>query len=307
MLTWTVQSLTWQILQENTFLKLWMWFFLYFVERFIIPDKHLLALIILVYIVDMFTGSVKALSVHNFSSRRFFRGLMKLWVYGILMVLAFGLDAVILDQHIFTNLMIAFIVINDAISILENLNELWFQTPLFLQQFLKSYSERFITSKLQSIDSTAFKSTDYLADVKDILKTYIPKIKDENLQKMMQIKVAQWAVTIQRIQAIDPNDFDIFKRKFILLVSEALKDIDSMLEREWFTQDIIQQFNDKQNPSVQKFIVWIDWTINSDELNSWWTNAEMKKNSILKELILIIYQATTEVLNHDGSYLSPKQ
>jgi hypothetical protein len=68
--------------------------------------------------------------------------------------------------------------------------------------------------------------------VKDILKTYIPKIKDENLQKMMQIKVAQWAVTIQRIQAIDPNDFDIFKRKFILLVSEALKDIDSMLERE---------------------------------------------------------------------------
>jgi phage-related holin len=40
------------------------------------------------------------------------------------MVLAFGLDAVILDQHIFTSLMIAFIVINDAISILENLNEL---------------------------------------------------------------------------------------------------------------------------------------------------------------------------------------
>ncbi len=300
MLTGVVQNMTGQIISENTFLKLWTGFLVYFIERFIVPDKHLLMIIVVIYVADMVTGSTKALMVHNFSSRRFFRWLLKLGVYWILLLVAFGLDAVILDQHIFTSITIAFIVINDAVSILENLNELWFQTPLFLQKFLKNYSERFIASKLQSIDATAFQSTDYLADVKDILKTYIPKIKDEQLQKMMKIKVAQWTVTIQRIQAIDPADFDIFKRKFILHVSETLKDIDSILEREWFSNDVIQTFNDKQNPSVQNFIVWLDWKTSSDYLNTEGANAELTKNSLLKELVLIIYQATTEALNYDG-------
>lgn len=227
---------------------------------------------------------------------------MKLGVYGALLLIAFALDIVILEQHIFTSIMIAFILINDSISILENLNELWFQTPIFLQKFLKSYTEKYFKDKLKLVDQTAFQSVDYLSDINDILVTYIPKIKNPQLQSVMKIKVEQWSIAIQQIQQIDIIDFEIFKSKFILIVSETLKEIDWLLERQWISNELIQKFADIQNPSVKEFIAWLDWQTNSKELESENSDPEIIKNSLLKQLLLIVYQATTEVLNESSSF-----
>lgn len=95
------------------------------------------------YVVDFSTGILKTLKSRDFSSRKFFRGATKLVVYGICLLVAHALDMALHTSDIWMSFMLAYVIVNDSISILENLEELSpGSTPKFLAQYLSIVRRR---------------------------------------------------------------------------------------------------------------------------------------------------------------------
>lgn len=100
-------------------------------------NETIIWLIFLLYFIDLFTGVASALYKKEFESRKFFMWCTKLLIYWIFAVIGISLWQVLWMWNFFLTWILAFIIITDSSSILENLEKLWYTTPLFLRKYLK--------------------------------------------------------------------------------------------------------------------------------------------------------------------------
>ena len=98
-----------------------------------------LFLMLVMYSFDLITGIWYSIQTRQFESNKFRHGLIKLLVYGILICIAISIDSVVsensvwflhLDTHVFLEMTFVFLIMSDAFSTLENLENLGFDTPI---------------------------------------------------------------------------------------------------------------------------------------------------------------------------------
>lgn len=100
-------------------------------------NETIIGLIFLLYFIDLITGVAAAIFRRDFQSRKFFMGATKLLVYGAFAAIGVSLWQVLHLGNFFLAWIFAFIIITDSSSILENLEKLWYNTPIFLSKYLK--------------------------------------------------------------------------------------------------------------------------------------------------------------------------
>lgn len=132
---------------KNTFIdwftiKAITWIFWWII--WLITDWHeiLILMIFILYFVDLITWVIKAVKNKDFQSAKFFVWATKILAYGIFAFIWVSLDQALHTWSLFLWTVFAFIVLTDAISILENLTELGYKTPVFLVSFLKVYKKK---------------------------------------------------------------------------------------------------------------------------------------------------------------------
>lgn len=283
------------VLTQNILAKVLVAIGAYTMGDIFIPHQKLFLVMFLVYILDFATGIWKAMAARSFSSARFFRGAIKLGVYCGLVVTAHAIDVAMLTGTVFTTLMFAFIITTESSSILENLHDLGFNTPAPLQRFLKSYSQKLWREKIAKIDPEIAKEfEDYAADFSELVNVYIPKISCPQLQKLLKIKFEHWGILCDRVQSMEVTGLEMFKAKFLLLVKETIKDIETAWKKAGIDEKIIEQFDEMHQPKKDRFFIAIDklTDVAPDQ-----QDFDVRKMAILKELSLLNYQALTEVLN----------
>lgn len=101
-------------------------------------NETIIWMIILIYFIDFFTWTLCALKLRSFESRRFFLWCTKLLVYWVFMVIGVSMWEVLNLWNFFLSWVFAFILITDSSSTIENLDRLWYNTPLFLKKYLKT-------------------------------------------------------------------------------------------------------------------------------------------------------------------------
>lgn len=79
---------------------------------------------------------------------------MKLGVYGVLILIGYGLDMVAHTGQTFMSFMLAFIILRDASSMIEKLHLLGYNVPFFLIKYLDVAQKRF-DSQIARILETA--------------------------------------------------------------------------------------------------------------------------------------------------------
>lgn len=104
-------------------------------------NETIVWLIFLLYFIDLFTWVASAIYRREFESRKFFMGCTKLLVYGIFAAIGVALGQTLGLGNVFLSGIFSFILITDSISILENLDKLWYATPVFLKKYLKVAQE----------------------------------------------------------------------------------------------------------------------------------------------------------------------
>ena len=132
---------------KNTFLdwfifKAIAWTFWWII--WLITDWHeiLILMIFILYFIDLLTWVFKVVKKRSFKSAKFFIWASKILIYGIFALIWVSLDQSLHTWSLFLWTVFAFIVLTDAISILENLTELGYKTPVFLVSFLKVYKNK---------------------------------------------------------------------------------------------------------------------------------------------------------------------
>jgi toxin secretion/phage lysis holin len=295
---WIVNTVLFQNFFSKFLVAVSLWIGEYLVGDIFFPNQKLFLLMFLLYIINFSTWVLKAILSKNFSSARFFRGAIKLGVYCTLVLIWHSIDQIIVEVvgvwNLITSAMFWFILTTESSSILENFHDLGFNTPVYFQKFLKSYSTKLWREKISKIDPDFAKDfEDYTDDFSELVNVYVPKIKCLDFQKLLKIKFEHWWLLCDKVQQMKVSDIEIFKQKFLLMVKETVKDIEASWWKAWIDAKTIDSFMKIHQLKVDRFFTTIDKMTEQQE----WTDFEVRKMVILKELSLLNYQALNEVLN----------
>lgn len=78
---------------------------------------------------------------------------MKLGVYGVLILIGYGLDMVAHTGQTFMTFMFAFIILRDTSSMLEKLHLLGYNVPFFLIKYLDVAQKRFDSQIIRILEN----------------------------------------------------------------------------------------------------------------------------------------------------------
>lgn len=112
-------------------------FFTVFYGLIVTGNETIIGAIFLLYFIDLFTWVSAALYNREWESRKFFMWCTKLLIYWIFAAIWVSLWEALYLWNFFLSGIFAFIVITDSSSILENLEKLWYHTPIFISKYLK--------------------------------------------------------------------------------------------------------------------------------------------------------------------------
>lgn len=107
---------------------------------YMFSDGKILIPVFLLVIIDSITGVMKACKAKELSSKGFIRVAMKFFVYLMLIATAGILDREFPGNYATTS-MKSFLMVTEAISIMENIGALGWPVPLKLLEYLKVYHD----------------------------------------------------------------------------------------------------------------------------------------------------------------------
>ena len=138
-----VVTWTWTVIQhtffQNWLVKLTTSFFTILLWLITNWNEFIIWSIFLIYFIDLFTWVWCAIYNRNFQSRKFFMWCTKLLVYWIFMVIGVTVWQTLHIWNALLSSIFWFILVTDSISIIENLEKLWYNTPFVLKKYLKDY------------------------------------------------------------------------------------------------------------------------------------------------------------------------
>lgn len=148
-ITWT-----WVVVQHTFFQsvlpKLVVSFFSILTWLILDWNEFIIWSIFLIYFIDLITGVWYALYSKDFQSRKLFAWCTKLLVYAIFMIIAVSVWNGLYIWNSLLSWIFGFILVTDSISIVENLEKLWYNTPFVLKKYLKDYQETLKNNKLDN-------------------------------------------------------------------------------------------------------------------------------------------------------------
>lgn len=149
-------------------------------------NDKVITIILIVYLIDLITGVIKSIKQQDFSSRKFFYAAVKLLVYGVMGVIGVGLDKVFFSGSMFLSFFFAYILVTDTISVLENLDQLGFDVPVFFVKFLRVRKERLYERFMKGLTDDEIKLIRKFESRKEEAEHF--KIKEKSFKKKIPKK-----------------------------------------------------------------------------------------------------------------------
>lgn len=147
------------------------------------PFKISLLILLVLIILDTITACSYAIKIKKFTSRRFQRAVKKIAVYFttvfVIRLLEVGVMTLI-KTDIATRLILSFLILTEAISILENLTLLGLPIPpAILKLILGSLN----LNKFNDIFGKELNAKSYNKEIDDVIQYQIPYIENEVLKR----------------------------------------------------------------------------------------------------------------------------
>lgn len=202
--------------------------------------------------IDTFTGVIYALRVNKFSSKGLRHGLEKLLTYFVTILvvrlLEIGLSE-LFKTSLLTILVISYLVITEAASILENLTLL--NAPL--PPVLKNIILKQISMCLSKYGIPEEDKDQYIKQIENIRKFQMLNLKKEEVRGLMDIFLKNWVKLLNKV-SLQLSDDEIFDNADILYfkVTTLINEQKAIVTEEWEKRKIsakaIEKFlNDSSN------------------------------------------------------------
>lgn len=254
----------------------------------------LIKLMIFCYIVDFILWIIKAIRFKIYSSRALFRWATKMIIYWVMMMTALAVDKSLWGVNIFLPFIIMFIVLTDASSIFENLEELWYKTPPFIWKILQVHKNKLIAEKFK-----AFYWDDILINVHEDFKqmktVYIPSIKKDEIRKMFEMKIQILEDFTVRIAEIKTDDLKTFKLQFNLILKLTWEKLNDVLHKANFKEKEVENFLSRHRIRAKMYVEEVEnifKEVKADEKVS-----TQFKNNIIQATVRVVYKWISDNIN----------
>lgn len=257
------------------------------------PFKLTLLVLFTLIIIDNLTGSVYAISIKKFSSTGLRRGLKKIFIYCICILVVrlaeIGIKP-LLDTIYLTNSIIAYLILTEALSSLENLTLLGVALPTRLKAFILNQIQIKGLKDLLQEDSA---KRDFIQEVLEMVDCYFPVIKDYKIKQLLDIKFKEWA---QFINIID-NEFsksssdnsELLYYRISNLIHSTIIRINEKWVQEGISKECIDAFNTWHSKRITILLSDIKNICQSNE------SLNQKRIGIIEMVLLFLYKTLTDI------------
>ncbi|QCX34187.1 phage holin family protein [Caloramator sp. E03] len=264
------------------------------------PFKVSIVILFVLIIIDTITACSYAIRIRKFTSRRFQKAVKKIVVYFttvfVVRLLEVGV-ATLIQTNIATRLILSFLILTEAISILENLTLLGLPIPnVVLKLMLGSLN----LDKFDDIFGKEFTNKTYNKEIDDIIQYQLAFINDETMRKLLKIEFEEWKNVLNLID-VQITDYNSENQDLLFYRISSLIDVTkkSMLDKwtdEDIKQDIINKYKNCHDKIIQTLIETIKMICYSNE------SIEKKKKIITENIMTFLYKIITDVQKEEQIY-----
>lgn len=297
------------IFWNNIATKFFSWIISWYCASVYAWNEALFQIFITLFLIDWFLWTIKVMKHKIFTSRWFFKWIYKLLSYGILLYLWSSLDMVLPSMPMnmtFIGLMFWFIAITEISSILENLEDLWFEVPSFLRRVLSIHREKFFTDQVKKITWYDIWNK-YLDDLNKI-EVFIDGIKNDEVKKLFKIKIVYFRRIVMELCEYEISDLPTFKIKLDLLFKHVWAQLEVAINNSKAGDKCKKEFM-KSHDERFKQLLWelteildIDKKIELKE-----ERLKIIKSNVIQSIIRIIYKNVADKYDIPEECCKPKK
>lgn len=263
------------------------------------PFRIALLILLAFIIIDTITGCCNAIKTRKFSSKRFQKGIRKIFTYFTTVIVVRLLEigiAPLFNTTLITRLITTFLILTEAISILENLTLCGVPLPPgVLRLILGSLN----FPKFYEIFGMGFDKQKYLKEIDEIIQYEVPMVKLICTQKLLVIKFEEWKNAISIIdQQLSESPPDSNALLFYR-ISSLIKSTNNMINDKWIEEGIpkscIDNFNRCHNKRIE------DWIKDIELICYKADSIEFKRKAIIEKALVILYQTVIDVQKGETS------
>ena len=254
--------------------------------------KIVYTILIIMIFIDTVTSWVKAFRNRWLNYKGIKKFVRKVVTYSVTLVTVRLLEIAVetmVATAMLSQVMGIFLIINEFLSILENLAMMGVPLPSNLITFL-----------LGSINIPGIKSMvnshrgqdEYIDDIDDIIAYQLPTLEDEEMQRMLEIKLQILKDLIKELRisfkTYDEKNHDMLYYKIMNMVSNADTEIRSRWAEQSISEACINSFNTQYLPKQEKWKYEIASICYSDK------GCKCKLDNIRDSIMIQVYRTVLE-------------
>ncbi|MGE4282381.1 MAG: phage holin family protein [Clostridia bacterium] len=258
------------------------------ISRFLGDIQSSYIVLLTLIVVDTLTGLAAAIKLNRFSSLGLAKFIKKVITYSLSIATVRLLEIgtlVMVETNILSFVIISFLEVIEAVSVLENLALLG--VPI---------SARFINILLGHLRIPWLKEAlrmgsnneKEIKEVEEILKYHVPTFEDKNMRRLLEIKFIGCKQMIQQLhktfQEVDTKNSQLLYYRTVSLIQLELDEVEEQWEKSNIPRNYITAFNTFYMPKIDHCQEKIKRICFSSE------TIENKKEQIMDSIRIIMYQ-----------------
>ncbi|MGV8983478.1 phage holin family protein [Clostridium sp.] len=258
-----------------------------FLSEMFTSMQTLYIILLMLIILDTFTGISSAIKYKRFSSIGLRKATKKIITYTLCIITVRLLETILnplITTSMLSQIIIAYLGITESVSILENLTLLG--VPISANIIPLLIRTLKIPGLNTILETSKSKKNDF-SDIDDIINYQIPAFDDKYIRRFLEIKCDVIKTIIKQILLIDENTSanpDILFYKILSTVELGFNDMNRKWEDEKIPTKYIKNLSWQTQPKVAKCIGKLKGICYSDKPTS------EKKNKIIDCLVIALYQ-----------------
>lgn len=248
-------------------------------------------------VIDTITGSLYALSISKFSSKRFKLGLRKILLYFtcilVVRLIEIGVSG-FLSMGYLTGFIGSYLILTEGFSTLENLTLLGVPLPYKIKEII---IKQLNNKDLGKFLSDGMGSKEYIQEILDMAEYHVPQTNNKDLKNVIDIMLHEW---VQFVNILNTNFYNNFNEDTELvyfrvssLINATMNRIFDRLSHEVITKEILDAFNAVQKNKINSFMNDIKNICCNSE------TSDRKKQQIIEKVISMLYQTLTDLQKSD--------
>jgi toxin secretion/phage lysis holin len=268
------------------------------------PYQLSVTLLFIIIVIDTICGSFYAAKMGGFSSTGFKRVLGKIAAYAAaILVVRFAEAGIadIIETTAATHLIISFLIITEAISVLENLSLLGVPLPAGFVRIIEGNIKNNI---LKNLLSGGINKKEYESRIRDSVNFQIPGFKSKKFKKLIKLLPEEWIPAIRAIDMRLAGDTSGNADLIFFEVSGIVKITNSLITERWKASHVPAQCVELAAPfyisRMEKGMEPLEQLCKSQD------TPDIKRKRIMECIIIALYKTVDELQKYEESLLKGK-